>query len=314
MRRDLKVMSKMPAQPEAITFTLAQPPMAQPPMALPPWPVGLKAPAQPAIARPIAFPMALPFNGDAAGNQQRLRAPAHLLKNSALSVQDQEQVLDAPSNDDFWAKFEKQNHQDQPEPAGAVQVEPIFWIATPGQPKKRARIDVTQDAFERAQCMADPADDEQSSGASSSPNDLLPRTNMISMRKNVTERQTYAGLKTIPPGSYDRFKVLNPAENRLQTYFVCKFRNCNKVFQKSTSLIVHYWRHNDVRPFTCNLCNKSFTQSGTLSRHNRAVHKIKSTVSLTWQQVRAAEEARQAAEQICQAAEQPSGAQEKAEE
>ena len=53
------------------------------------------------------------------------------------------------------------------------------------------------------------------------------------------------------------------------------------VFQKSTSLIVHYWRHNNVRPFKCNLCNKSFTQSGTLSRHNRAVHKIKSTVSLT---------------------------------
>ncbi len=48
---------------------------------------------------------------------------------------------------------------------------------------------------------------------------------------------------------------------------------------------MHYWRHNDVRPFSCNLCKRSFTQSGTLSRHNRAVHKIKSTVSLTQEQV-----------------------------
>mmetsp|Transcript_31637 Transcript_31637/g.39385 ORF Transcript_31637/g.39385 Transcript_31637/m.39385 type:complete len:126 (-) Transcript_31637:160-537(-) len=116
----------------------------------------------------------------------------------------------------------------------------------------------------------------------------MPNTHMISCRKNVTQRQTYAGLKTIPVGSYERFKVLNPDDNRMQTYFVCKYRSCNKVFQKSTSLIVHYWRHSDVRPFTCNLCCKSFTQSGTLSRHNRAVHKIKSTVSLTWGQVEAA--------------------------
>jgi len=74
----------------------------------------------------------------------------------------------------------------------------------------------------------------------------------------------------------------------VQTYFVCNFNNCEMMFQKSTSLIVHYWRHNNVRPFKCNLCNKGFTQSGTLSRHNRAVHKIKSTVSLTWEQVEAA--------------------------
>jgi uncharacterized Zn-finger protein len=57
------------------------------------------------------------------------------------------------------------------------------------------------------------------------------------------------------------------------------------VFEKSTSLIVHYWRHINLRPFRCNLCNSSFTQSGTLSRHNRAVHNMQSTLPLTQEQV-----------------------------
>ena len=89
----------------------------------------------------------------------------------------------------------------------------------------------------------------------------------------------------MPVGSYERVDVFNAAKNQTQTQFVCNFRGCKKQFAKSTSLIVHYWRHNDVRPFSCDLCKRSFTQSGTLSRHNRAVHKVKSTVSLTQEQI-----------------------------
>lgn len=111
---------------------------------------------------------------------------------------------------------------------------------------------------------------------------------MVSARRNVTDRQTYAGLHTMPEHAYERRKFLMPDNGRQQTYFICKYRDCTKMFTKSTSLIVHYWRHTNVRPFTCNLCSKSFTQSGTLSRHNLAVHKIKSTVSLTPSQVQAA--------------------------
>jgi hypothetical protein len=102
----------------------------------------------------------------------------------------------------------------------------------------------------------------------------MPNTMMISSRKNVMQRQTYAGLKTMPPGSYVKVKMLNKEVNRYMAHFICKYRNCDRIFAKSTSLIVHYWRHINVRPFTCNLCETSFTQSGTLSRHNRAVHNI----------------------------------------
>lgn len=41
----------------------------------------------------------------------------------------------------------------------------------------------------------------------------MPNTQLFSGRKNVTERQTYAGLKTMPPGSYRRFKAVSPDDN-----------------------------------------------------------------------------------------------------
>ena len=99
------------------------------------------------------------------------------------------------------------------------------------------------------------------------------------------QRENYAGLKTMPPGSYSKLRVYNKEQNRMMTHFVCRVANCDRTFVKSTSLIVHYWRHMNVRPFKCNLCNTSFTQSGTLSRHNLALHKIRSTKSLTQEQV-----------------------------
>jgi hypothetical protein len=127
----------------------------------------------------------------------------------------------------------------------------------------------------------------------------LPLTHLVSVRKNVTGSQPYAGLKTMPEGSYDRVEIFNQDRNQTTTHFVCNFRGCKKQFAKSTSLIVHYWRHNDVRPFRCDLCKRSFTQSGTLSRHNRAVHKVKSTVSLTQEQIDIALRASSKSSQIC---------------
>ena len=101
----------------------------------------------------------------------------------------------------------------------------------------------------------------------------------------MASRKTYAGLKTMPPGSYQKVKMIKPSLGRLMTHFICKHPGCDRIFVKSTSLIVHYWRHVNLRPFSCNLCQTSFTQSGTLSRHNRAVHGVHSTVSLKPEEV-----------------------------
>ena len=203
-------------------------------------------------------------------------APVQCDTTSDLNVE-----LEAVDTDAFWARFgaELKRRADD----GEVEDE-----------DEDASHTITEDFSTRGEgspCISGPQPREEEVAPTSTERpaqDYLPNTQLFSERRNVTQRQTYAGLKTMPPGSYERFKVMNPADSHLQTYFVCNFHNCQKVFQKSTSLIVHYWRHNNVRPFTCNLCNKSFTQSGTLSRHNRAVHKIKSTVSLTWEQVAAA--------------------------
>ena len=56
------------------------------------------------------------------------------------------------------------------------------------------------------------------------------------------------------------------------THYICKFGDCGKAFTSSTGLIVHHMRHKDIRPYKCNMCESSFTQSGTLKRHKRGVH------------------------------------------
>ena len=126
----------------------------------------------------------------------------------------------------------------------------------------------------------------------------VPNTMITSHRKNVMDRQTYAGLKTMPPGSYEKLRMLNKELGRFTAHFICKYRGCNRIFTKSTSLIVHYWRHINIRPFTCKICNTSFTQSGTLSRHNRTVHGIKSTAPLTEEQIELAGEKKDDIEEV----------------
>lgn len=93
-------------------------------------------------------------------------------------------------------------------------------------------------------------------------------------------RESYAGLKILPTGAYEKFQVQNEVTGRVQTHFRCLFLDtdtgklCGRSYPKSTSLIVHYQRHIDLKPFRCRICDTYYTQSGTLVRHNRAIHNI----------------------------------------
>lgn len=44
---------------------------------------------------------------------------------------------------------------------------------------------------------------------------------------------------------------------------------CNKIFARSSSLIVHMRRHTGERPYKCSYCPKAFAQSANLTTHQR---------------------------------------------
>ena len=87
-------------------------------------------------------------------------------------------------------------------------------------------------------------------------------------------RAHYAGLKSLPENAFQKISVV-PIEGSgvvNRTHYRCAYVTptgdaCNATFPKSTSLIVHYQRHIDMKPFMCTTCGYRFAQSGTLVRH-----------------------------------------------
>jgi uncharacterized C2H2 Zn-finger protein len=66
--------------------------------------------------------------------------------------------------------------------------------------------------------------------------------------------------------------VRNPDTQRIKLYFKCMYPSCDSVFKKSCNLRDHFRKHTGQRPFVCQQCNKTFTQSGNLGRHLKNVH------------------------------------------
>ena len=60
----------------------------------------------------------------------------------------------------------------------------------------------------------------------------------------------------------------------MKLYFRCKYKGCHAVFSKSCNLRDHFRKHTSDRPFKCEICAKTFTQSGNLGRHYKNLHKI----------------------------------------
>ena len=49
---------------------------------------------------------------------------------------------------------------------------------------------------------------------------------------------------------------------------------CGKMLKTKTTLRAHEREHAGIRPFPCNVCNKSFSDNAALKQHKRLVHKI----------------------------------------
>lgn len=46
-------------------------------------------------------------------------------------------------------------------------------------------------------------------------------------------------------------------------YFFAQCVICNRAFTQKSSLQIHMWQHNGIRPHSCNLCTAKFSQKGS---------------------------------------------------
>uniref|UniRef100_A0A7S3JGI9 C2H2-type domain-containing protein n=1 Tax=Euplotes harpa TaxID=151035 RepID=A0A7S3JGI9_9SPIT len=73
----------------------------------------------------------------------------------------------------------------------------------------------------------------------------------------------------LKPYRYERIRVIDESTHKTRYYYNCGYAGCTKQFNKGWSILDHVRMHENIRPFKCEHCDKSFTQKCNLKKHNR---------------------------------------------
>mmetsp|Transcript_42645 Transcript_42645/g.56306 ORF Transcript_42645/g.56306 Transcript_42645/m.56306 type:complete len:127 (-) Transcript_42645:1104-1484(-) len=89
--------------------------------------------------------------------------------------------------------------------------------------------------------------------------DLTFRSEFSSDKNTVITRIESKTFQGVPPEWHETIQVKHLVSQRVKLYFRCRHTGCKSVFKKSCNLRDHFRKHTGQRPFTCILCQKTFT-------------------------------------------------------
>ena len=91
---------------------------------------------------------------------------------------------------------------------------------------------------------------------------------------DISKEKIYEQL--LKPFRQEKVKLWDAAQKRFRVSYICKYEGCDKEFTKTWNLLDHVRMHEGIKPFTCNLCSKTFTQKGNLKKHYIVQHSSES--------------------------------------